>query len=87
VGKRTLQCVFRFIDRKKVQACVEHEFATLDRRLDLKNAIEKEIIKRLVGRPKKELQALLQMVVKAKALFTKKAQVRSNYIDKFLLFL
>ena len=47
--------MFRPIDKEEMQASVEHEFATLERRLEQEKEMEKEVIKRPVGRPKKEL--------------------------------
>src|ERR1700738_891833 len=34
-GQRTLQCMFRPIDKEEMQASVEREFAMLERRLEL----------------------------------------------------
>ena len=42
-----------------MEVCVEREFVVLGNKLELEKAMEKEIIKRLVGRPKKKLQAIL----------------------------
>src|SRR6202022_4156267 len=86
VGQRTLQCMFRPIDKEEMQASVEREFAMLERRLELEKGMEKEVIKRPVGRPKKELQATLltPKVEKVEASTTKKAQVRGNYTNWFL---
>ena len=85
-GQRTLQCVFRPIGKEEMQACVEREFATLEKRLELEKGMEKEVIKRPVGRPKKELQATLltPKVEKVEASTTKKAHVRGNYTNWFL---
>jgi hypothetical protein len=85
-GQRTLQCMFRPIDKEEMQASVEREFATLERRLEQEKEMEKEVIKRPVGRPKKELQATLLTpnVEKIEASSTKKVQVRGNYTNWFL---
>ena len=32
-GQRTLQCIFRPIGKEEIKACVEGEFATLEKRL------------------------------------------------------
>ena len=81
-SQRTLQYNFRPISKEEMQACVEREFATLGRRLEL----EKEVIKRPFRRPKKELQATLltPKVEKVEASTTKKAHVRGNYTNWFL---
>ena len=81
-----MQCIFRPFDKEEMQACVEREFATLERRLELEKGMGKEVIKRPVGRPKKELQATLltPKVEKVEASFTKKGQVRGNCTNWFL---
>ena len=84
-GQRTLQCIFRPIDKEEMQACVEREFVTLERILELEKIVEKEVIKRPVGKPNKELQATLltPKVEKVEASTTKKAHVRGNYTNWF----
>jgi len=46
---------------------VECEFTTLGKRLELEKAIEKEVVERFVGRPRKELEAIL-LIPKVKKL-------------------
>jgi hypothetical protein len=48
-GQRTLQCTFRPIDKEHMQASVEREFATLERRLEQEKEMENEVIERPVG--------------------------------------
>ena len=69
-----------------MQACVEHEFATLEKILELEKGMKKEVIKRAIGRPKKESQATLLTpnLEKVEASTTKKAHVRGNYINWFI---
>lgn len=51
--KQLLNCMF--ID---MEVSVKQEFATLGTQLELEQAITKEVVKRVVGGPKKELKVI-----------------------------
>ena len=51
--------MFKFIDREEMHVHVENEFESLDKILELEKAMKEEVVKRPLGRLKKELQAIL----------------------------
>jgi len=81
--QKTLQSIFTVIDKKKMEDCVEHEFVTLGKRLELEKAMEKEVVKYHVGRPRKELEVVLltAKIEKLKGSTPKKAKIRGKYIN------
>lgn len=50
-----MECMFKPIDKEEMEVCVGCEFATLGKTMQLEKAMEKEVVKCLVGKPKKEL--------------------------------
>ncbi len=51
--QKTLQCMFIPIDKVEQEICVEHVFATLSTKMELVKEVEKEVVKKPIGRPRK----------------------------------
>lgn len=69
-----------------MEVLVERDFDTLNTRLEVEKAIESEVVKRSVGRPKKDVQAVL-LIPKVENIAKptpNRAKVRGNYINWFL---
>ena len=69
-----------------MEVFVERHFDTLNTRLEIEKAIENEVVKRSVGRPNKDVQAVLptpkvKNIVKSTP---NRAKVRGNYRNWFL---
>jgi hypothetical protein len=56
----TLQSMFIPIDKGELEEHVERDFAILSKNLELEKAMEEEVVKWTVGRPKKQLEAVFQ---------------------------
>ena len=84
--QKTLQCMFSPINKEEMEVCVERDFAALSTRMELEKAMEKEVVKRRVGRPKKQIEAVLftPEVEKAEGSAAKKTKVRGNYTNWFM---
>jgi hypothetical protein len=83
--QKTLNSIFLPINKEERETCVELEFATLNSTLDFERAKEKEEERRLVGRPRKELVAVLHThKVEEEEPRSKKAKVRRPYTNWFV---
>jgi hypothetical protein len=73
------------INKEERETCVELEFATLNSKLELERAKDKEVEKWVVGRPRKELVAVLHtQELKEEEPRSKKAKVRGSYTNWFV---
>jgi hypothetical protein len=83
--QKTLNSIFLPINKEERETCVELEFATLNSKLELERATNKEVEKRVVGRPRKELVAILHtQELKEEEPRSKKAKVRGSYTNWFV---
>jgi hypothetical protein len=83
--QKTLNSIFLPINKEERETCVELEFATLNSKLELECAKDKEVEKRAVGRPRKELVAVLHtQELKEEEPRSKKAKVRGSYTNWFV---
>ena len=80
----TLESMFTPIDKGELEEHVEHNFAILSKNLELEKAMEEEVVKWPVGRPKKLLESVFHapMVEKSEEPIQKK--VRGIYTNWFL---
>jgi hypothetical protein len=65
--QRTLKTMFATISKEKMQANVEHDFATLKTKMALEKKMEAEVVKQLVGRPKKSINATVFVAVSVRS--------------------
>jgi hypothetical protein len=80
-----LNSIFLPINKEERETCVELEFATLNSKLELERAKDKEVEKWVVGRPRKELVAVLHtQELKEEEPRSKKAKVRGSYTNWFV---
>ena len=81
----TLQSMFTPIDNGELEEHVECNFAILSKTLELEKAMEEEVVKRLVERPKKQLEVVFHvpMVERSEEPIQKK-KVRGTYTNWFL---
>ena len=83
--EKTLSSKFSIINKDEIEVCVQRDFAALNEKLEMELGICKEVMKRLVGRPKKEMEAmLLTLKVEPNEQASKKARVRGPYSNWFL---
>lgn len=77
--------MFSILNKDEMEMRVQRDFATLDEKLEIDYAMRKEVVKRPVGRPKKEMEAvLLTPKVEPEEQASKKAKVRGPYTNWFL---
>jgi hypothetical protein len=57
--QRTLNTMFATIRREEMQAKVERDFATLKTKMELEKIMDVVVVKRLVGRPRKTIDAIV----------------------------
>ena len=84
--QKTLESMFASINKEEMELFVERDFDTLNTRLEVEKAMESEVVKRSVGRPKKEVEVVLltpkvENIAKATS---SKTKVRGNYTNWFL---
>jgi hypothetical protein len=81
----TLQSMFTLIDKGELEEHMERDFAILSKNLELEKAMEEEVVKRPVRRPKKQLEAVFHapMVARSEEPIRKK-KVRGTYTNWFL---
>jgi hypothetical protein len=53
--QKTLESMFAPINKEEMKVFVEHDFDTLNTRLEVEKAMESEVVKQSVGRPKKDV--------------------------------
>jgi len=51
--------MFIRIDNKELEECVEHNIVTLNKKLELEKAIEKEVVKQAFEKPRRQFEAAL----------------------------
>ena len=84
--QKTLNNMFTSINKEEMQLLVEHDFDALSMKLEVEKAMKSEAVKRSVGRPKKDVEALLltpkeEDITKA---VLNKGKVRGSYTNWFL---
>jgi hypothetical protein len=85
VRQKTLSSMFGVINKDEMEVCVQQNFAALNEKLEMEHGMCKEVMKRLVGRPKKKMEAvLLTPKVEPEEQESKKAKVRGPYPNWFL---
>ena len=85
-GQKTLGDTFTSIKKEEIQLLVERDFDALSTTLEVEKAMESEVVKRSVVRPKKNVEVLLltpkeEDIAKASP---NKAKVRGRYTNWFL---
>ena len=82
---KTLKSMFTPINKEEMEVFVERDFDTLNTRLEVEMAMKSEVVKRLVRRPKKNVQVVLltPKVENIAKLTPNRAKVR-NYTNWFL---
>jgi hypothetical protein len=81
VGKQqVLSNMFTIIDKEEMEDRVERDFAQLHVKMKLEKSIKKEVQKRPVGRPKREIEAVLVPIKEEKCDTTpKRKKTRGLY--------
>ena len=83
--QKTLSSMCGVINKDEMEVCVQRDFAALNKKLEMEHGMCKEMMKRQVGRPKKEIDVvLLTSKVKLEDHASKKTKVRRPYINWFL---
>ena len=87
--QKTLESMFAPINKEEMEVLVERDFDTLNTRLEVEKAMESKVVKRSIGRPKKDVQAVLltPKVENIAKLTPNRAKVRGNYTNWFLPYL
>ena len=80
----TLQSMFTPIDKEELEEHVEHDFAILSKNLELEKAMEEDVVKRPVERPKKQLEAVFHVLMGEKSEEPIRKKVRGTYTNWFL---
>ena len=57
--QKTLESMFAPINKEEMEVFVECDFDTLNTKLVVKKVMESEVVKRSVGRPKKDVRDIL----------------------------
>jgi hypothetical protein len=57
--QKTLDSMFTSINKEEMQLLVERDFDALSTKLEVEKATESEVVKRSVGRPKKDVEVVL----------------------------
>jgi hypothetical protein len=80
VKQKLLSNMFTSISKIDMEVSAEWEFVTLGTQLKLKHIIKKEVVKRVVGRPEKELEVVLTTTVEKPQTSSQKRKIRGSYI-------
>ena len=77
--------MFGVINKDEMEECVQRDFAALNEKLEMEHGMCKKMMKRPVGRPKKEMDVvLLTPKVEPEEHASKKTKVRGPYTNWFL---
>jgi hypothetical protein len=87
--QKTLESMFAPINKDDMEVFVECDFDTLNTMLEVEKAMESEVVKWSVGRPKKDVQVVL-LTTKVENIAKpapNRTKVRGNYTNWFLPYL